>query len=164
MIDYAQNAALLSAWLPGATLVTLHGGSHTGFAGIAARLFRWVDNPDSIGCWAMRGKLDTQLEVPDNFMSALRGHESATPSVAELLPCRNPELPTALRPQYQQTLTKFAVLSFFQGQFNSEPHIREAYTTILQQSLAQDYPELEVQSGQQDNNLKRLLNKPVNAN
>ena len=58
MVDYQQNAVQFRTWLPDATFVTLQGGSHTGFAGMAARLFRWVDNPDSIGCWAMRGTLD----------------------------------------------------------------------------------------------------------
>jgi len=38
MVDYRQNAAQFRTWLPDATHVTLHGGSHTGFAGIAAQL------------------------------------------------------------------------------------------------------------------------------
>jgi len=150
MVDYAQNAALLNSWLPDATLVTLHGGSHTGFAGVS-RLFRWFDNPDSIGCWALRGKLDDTPEVPDTFISQLRGYESATVPAFELTPCRNPERPTALRPQYQQTLTKYAVLSFFQSQFDPAPRIRDDYLRILQQSLALDFPELDVQSGQPGN-------------
>ena len=147
VVDYPHNAARLGAWLPEATRVTLHGGSHTGFAGIAAQLFRWLDNPDSVGCWALRGKIDEKLEVPDNFLSELRGDKRTTPAAAERLPCRNPELPTALRPQHQQTLTKFAVLSFFQSQFDPVPRIRDDYLRILQQSLARDFPELDVQSG-----------------
>ena len=148
MVGYAQNAALLGTWLPEATRVTLRGGSHTGFAGISEHLFRWLDNPDSIGCWAMRGKIDGQIEVPDNFMSALRGHESATPAAAHLLPCRNPELPTALRPRQQLTLTKQAVLSFFQGQFHPAADIRAEYTAILEQTLALEHPVVEVSTGQ----------------
>jgi len=147
MVDYPENAALLNNWVPDATLVTLRGGSHTGFAGIAAQLFRWLDNPDSIGCWAIRGKIDGQLVVPDNFMTALRGHESATPATAELLPCRNPELPTALRPQRQLTLTKQAAFAFLQSQLHPQANIRDEYRVILEQSLAQENPELEVQSG-----------------
>ena len=115
---------------------------------MAARLFRWVDNPDSIGCWAMRGKLDGPLEVPENFMSELRGSESATPAAAELLPCRNPERPTALRPQRQLTLTKQATLAFLQSQLHPQAKIRDEYRVIIEHSLAQDNPELEVRSGQ----------------
>jgi len=148
MVDYQQNAIQFSTWLPDATLVTLHGGSHTGFAGMAARLFRWVDNPDSVGCWAMRGTLDDALDVPDNFMSKLRGQENETLTDLELIPCRAPELPTALRPQHQQLLTKQAVFSFLQSQFHPDAEIRDEYTDILEQSLAQDNPELEVSAGQ----------------
>ena len=148
MVDYQQNAVQFRAWLPDATFVTLHDGSHTGFAGMAARLFRWVDNPDSVGCWAMRGTLDDALDVPDDFMSRLRGNENETLTDVELIPCRDPELPTALRPQHQQLLTKQAVFSFLQSQFHPDAEIRDEYTGILEQSLAQDNPELEVSAGQ----------------
>ena len=148
MVDYQQNAVQFRAWLPDATLVTLHGGSHTGFAGMAAQLFRWVDNPDSVGCWAMRGTLDDALDVPDDFISKLRGNENETLTDLELIPCRDPELPTALRPQHQQRLTKQAVFSFLQSQFHPDTEIRDEYTGILEQSLAQDNPEVEVSAGQ----------------
>ena len=148
IVDYPQNAALLGSWVPGATLVTVRGGSHTGFAGMAAQLFRWVDNPDSIGCWAIRGKIDGQIDMPDNFMAALRGHEGTPPATAELLPCRNHELPTALRPQRQLTLTKQAAFAFLQGQLHPQAEIRDQYRLIIEQSLAQENPQIEVSSGQ----------------
>ena len=148
MVDYQRNAAQFRTWVPEATLVTLQGGSHTGFAGMAARLFRWVNNPDSVGCWAMRGTLDDALDVPPDFITQLRGQENETLTDLELIPCRNPELPTALRPQHQQTLTKQAVLSFLQSQFQADADIRNEYTKILEQSLAADNPEIEVMTGQ----------------
>jgi len=148
MVDYQRNAAQFRTWVPGATLVTLQGGSHTGFAGMAARLFRWVNNPDSVGCWAMRRTLDDALNVPDSFIAKLRGEKSATRPDMELIPCRDPELPTALRPQHQQSLTKQAVLSFLQGQFHPDTGIRDEYRKILEQSLAADNPEVEVMTGQ----------------
>ena len=148
MVDYQRNAAQFRTWVPGATLVTLQGGSHTGFAGMAARLFRWVDNPDSVGCWAMRGTLDDALHVPPDFITQLRGQENETLTDLELIPCRNPELPTALRPLHQQTLTKQAVLSFLQSQFHPDSDIRDEYRRILEQSLAVDNPEVEVISVQ----------------
>ncbi|MEN8205945.1 MAG: prolyl oligopeptidase family serine peptidase [Pseudomonadota bacterium] len=147
MVDYQRNAVQFRTWVPEATLVTLQGGSHTGFAGMAARLFRWVDNPDSVGCWAMRGTLDDALDVPDNFTSKLRGKKNETLTDLELIPCRDPELPTALRPQHQQRLTKQAVLSFLQSQFHPDAETRNEYRKILEQSLAQDNPEVEVNSG-----------------
>jgi predicted dienelactone hydrolase len=147
MVDYQRNAVQFRTWVPGATLVTLRGGSHTAFAGMAAQLFRWVDNPDSVGCWAMRGTLDNALDVPDSFTSKLRGKGNETLTDLELIPCRNPELPTALRPQHQQMLTKQAVLSFLQSQFHPEAGVRDKYTEILEQTLATDNPEVEVSAG-----------------
>ena len=148
MVDYQRNAVQFRTWVPEVTLVTLQGGSHTGFAGMAARLFRWVNNPDSVGCWAMRGALDDALDVPPDFITQLRGQENETLTDLELIPCRNPELPTALRPQHQQTLTKQVVLSFLQSQFHPDSDIRDNYTRILEQSLATDNPEVEVSAGQ----------------
>jgi len=148
MVDYPENAVPLRAWVPEATLVTLQGGSHTGFAGMAARLFGWVDNPDSVGCWAMRGAVDDDLEVPPGFIAQLRGQENENLTDLELIPCRNPELPTALRPQRQLLLTKQAVLSFLQGRFHPDVEIRNQYTEILERSLAADNPEVEVAAGQ----------------
>ena len=148
MVDYQRNAVQFRTWVPEATLVTLQGGSHTGFAGMAAQLFRWVDNADGVGCWAMRGALDDALNVPDSFITKLRGNNSDTRIGMELTPCRDPELPTALRPQHQQRLTKQAVLSFLQSQFHPDAEIRDEYRKILGQSLAADNPEMEVFSGQ----------------
>ena len=147
MVDYQRNAVQFRTWVPEATLVTLQDGSHTGFAGMAARLFRWVDNPDSVGCWAMRRTLDNALDVPPDFITQLRGQENETLTDLELIPCRNPELPTALRPQHQQTLTKQAVLAFLQSQFHPDIDIRNDYRKILEQSLAADNPEVRVSTG-----------------
>ena len=148
MVDYQRNAVQFRTRVPEATLVTLQGGSHTGFAGMAARLFRWVDNPDSVGCWAMRGTLDNALDVPDDFTSKLRGKKYESLTDLELIPCRVPELPTALRPQHQQRLTKQAILSFLQSRFHPDDDIRDEYRRILEQSLAADNPEVEVFTGQ----------------
>jgi hypothetical protein len=147
MVDYRRNAEALRAWRPGATLATIRGGSHTGFAGISARLLRWLDNPDSLGCWALRGKFDNRPDMPDDFLSKLRGQENAPAPPTQPLPCRNPELPTALRPQYQLGLTKAAVFSFLQSTLHRKPAVRDQYKQTLEYSLPLNYPELEVRSG-----------------
>jgi predicted dienelactone hydrolase len=148
MVDYRENAMQLRKWLPDATLVTLQGGSHTGFAGMAARLFNWLDNPDSIGCWAMRGRLDDSLQrVHADLISRLQGKNSTTAATVDLLPCRSPELPRALRPKYQQTMTKHAVFALLQRQLHPAPNTRHEYSRLLEGSLSQEYPELEVVTG-----------------
>ena len=92
-------------------------------------------------------KLGNALDVPDNFTSRLRGQESKNPAALEHLPCRSSELPTALRPQHQQTLTKQAVFSFLQSQLHPAAEVRHDYTEILERSLARENPEVEVSSG-----------------
>ncbi len=144
MVDYRDNLEVLADWSPGTTLVTLHGGSHTGFAGVAGWLFRWLDNPDSVGCWAMRGRIDAQQDVPDGFMARLRGQSGGPGPDMSLRPCHDPALPRALRPQYQLMLTRYSIYSFLQSQLHPDPGMRDAYATLLHDGLPATYTELSV--------------------
>jgi dienelactone hydrolase len=144
MVDYRENIDALADWSPDTTIVTLHSGSHTGFAGLAAWLFRWLDNPDSVGCWALRGKINGQLEVPDGFMTELNGQtDEALPDMT-LLPCRDPELPHALRPQHQLMLTRYSIYAFLQGQLHPDASTRARYMQLLVETLPGSYPEMTV--------------------
>lgn len=108
MVNYSSNASQLQERAPRSTLVTLQGGSHTGFSGIAALLLRWFDNPDSIGCWALRRGIDEQMvreEEFDDLITAMGGEAAGIRNVEGALPCRESSLPHALRPQRQQALT-----------------------------------------------------------
>ena len=144
MVDYQDNIEVLADWSPETTRVTLHGGSHTGFAGVAGWLMRWLDNPDSVGCWALRGRIDEQPEVPEGFMDALRGQVGEPESDMSLRPCHDPTLPHALRPQYQLMLTSYSIYAFLQGKLHPDANTRAHYTRLLEETLPGRYPELSV--------------------
>ena len=50
LVTYKANALPVLDRDPDSILVTLKNGSHTGFAGISAYIFRWLNHPDVIGC------------------------------------------------------------------------------------------------------------------
>ena len=58
IVDYTANAAAIPDKLAhGGALLTLHGGSHAGFAPQNAGVMRIFGNPDRIACWAMKWRL-----------------------------------------------------------------------------------------------------------
>lgn len=151
MVDYSSNAQQLQEHVPEATLVTLRGGSHTGFAGITALLLRWFDNPDSMGCWMLRRKIDEQLTQKkelDDLITAMGGEAAGIRNVDNALPCRGSSLPRALRPQRQQALTKLAVFAFLQSEFHPDVVVRTNYARVLTDSLARENSEVEVSAAQ----------------
>ncbi len=63
LVPYPSNAAPVLKKIANSQLVTLAGGSHTGFAGPAAPL-RWLSNPDVIGCYMVKSNIDESVEEP----------------------------------------------------------------------------------------------------
>jgi predicted dienelactone hydrolase len=85
IIPYDENAPVLLSAAPGpAYLLTLLGGTHTGFANVSS-LFFWTDNVDNVGCAAL--------------------------SMAGLDLCDLP-LPEGMNPQRQHDLTAMATWNF----------------------------------------------------
>jgi predicted dienelactone hydrolase len=85
IIPYDENAPVLLSAAPGpAYLLTLLGGTHTGFANVSP-LFFWTDNVDNVGCAAL--------------------------SMAGLNLCDLP-LPEGMNPQRQHDLTALATWNF----------------------------------------------------
>jgi predicted dienelactone hydrolase len=154
MVDYSSNASSLQERAPRATLVTLQGGSHTGFSGISALLLRWFKNPDSMGCWALRRGIDEQMVRKEQFadlITAMGGEAAGIRNVGGVLPCRGSSLPRALRPQRQQALTKFAVFAFLQSEFHPDAAVRDEYARVLNDALARENPEIEVSAARSYN-------------
>jgi len=150
MVDYSSNAAKLRERAPAATLITLRGGSHTAFAGVATPLLGWLSNPDSVGCWAIGNRIDQQVQgrqEHDEFITALGGEEAGIRTGEIPMPCRGSSLPPALRPQRQHELTTLAVFSFLQSQLHSSASSRVEHARILAETLARENPEMDVSTG-----------------
>lgn len=146
LIDTQYNASIIPDRNDSSDLVIIAGGTHLGFVAAAEPSFRFMHNPDSLGCSAVLSVLD---EDPNDVFAALGSVEEGvymppgTPGVCELMPLRE-----ALHPGRQQMITTVAVLSFFESVFSEDPARREQSATLLRQSLALDFEEASVQSSQ----------------
>lgn len=144
IVPYAQNAKPIREKDPDSVLVTITGASHAGFAGISAILFRWLNNPDSIGCASMRSK----VERNDSSFLALVDENAGVIKSDRTGYCENyKNLPRAMRPAQQQMLTTLAVYSFLESLFNSDATRRLMFATYLQHTLPSENREVHVDAG-----------------
>lgn len=146
LIDTEYNASIIPDRNNRSDLVTIAGGTHLGFVAAAEPSFRFMHNPDSLGCSAVLSVLD---EDPNEVFANLGSVEEGvylppgTPSVCELMPLRE-----ALHPGRQHMITSVAVLSFFESVFSEDATRREQGAAVLRQSLANDFEEASVRSSQ----------------
>lgn len=142
IVDYGTNARPVPQKVPGAVLVTLEGGSHTGFAD-PARFLRFLDNPDDLGCAAVTAN----LEGEDRWWEALGSPEEGIVSGPASVVCDAEELPEAMNPLHQQRLTVLVVSAFFRGLFDPGGHgarsVHRMYLTVL---LPNELPEVSVEN------------------
>ena len=120
IIPYAANAPVLLSAAPGpAYLLTMVGGTHTGFSN-AATLFFWADNADTIGCAAL--------------------------AMAGLDVCDLP-LPAGMDPQRQHDLTALAAGSFIAMHFAHDVTKRAQAADFLLNTMPKMYAgEITIQS------------------
>jgi predicted dienelactone hydrolase len=121
IIPYDGNAPVLLSAAPGpAYLLTLVGGTHTGFSN-AATLFSWTDNADTIGCAAL----------------AMAGLD---------IMC-DPPLPAGMDPQRQHDLTALATWNFISMHFSRDLEKRAQAADCLLNTLPKKYAgELSIRS------------------
>ena len=139
-VPYPANAATIPEKLAhGGALLTLHGGSHAGFAPQNAGVMRIFGNPDRIGClattWMLRG-------TPDGDPFAELGGEAAGMlHLSRPRPCTNRPAPTALAAGRQQMITMLAMHAFFESVWASDASERATAARFLAESLPQDFAE-----------------------
>ncbi len=121
LVPYAANAAPVLDKIPGSQLVTIKKGSHTGFAGTAS-LLRWLNNPDSLGCWMVKRRVDERGPWYDLIGTPEQGIDYS--AVSEL--CLLETLPEAINPLLQQMITSVVVSSFFQSYFSPSAEERDS--------------------------------------
>lgn len=144
LIDTEYNASIIPVRNKGSDLVTIAGGTHLGFVAAAEPSFRFMQNPDSLGCSAVLSVLE---EDPNAVFAKLGSAEEGvymppnTPSVCDLMPLRD-----ASHPGRQHMITTVAVMSFFESVFSPDNQRREEAGRTLRQSLESDFEEAEVTS------------------
>lgn len=140
LIEHRRNAADIPQRARNASLLTIEGGSHLGFAGVSDPAFRFMNNPDTLGCQAVMAVLDADPNEVFEQMSAsspLIDMNRDMPGICDY------GYPQAAHPGRQQMITQIAVASFFESVFNPDRTAREAARNQLQQALAQDFEEAE---------------------
>jgi predicted dienelactone hydrolase len=142
LVAYSTNAIHFPAKVPDGKLVTIKGGSHAGFAGIASPL-RWIDNPDRVACWLVLRNGDDAFDEPWNDL--LGSEELGIEAVAIQKPCLSDPPRDAMNPLRQQMITSVIVSSFFQSYFAPTPEQREAARRYLSGTLAEEIPEVSCQ-------------------
>lgn len=139
LVPYESNAAPVVSKVPGAQLVSVAGGSHTGFAGPAAPL-RWLDNPDAIGCYMVKSNIDDTLEEP--WYELIGTPEQGINYKVENELCRMDPLPVAMNVLRQQMITRVVVSSFFQSVFAPSSTQRTQAARFLSEVLAKELPDV----------------------
>lgn len=151
IVPYPENAAPIPQKYKNSVLVTLEAGTHVGFIDMAPIVFRWMHNPDELGCAGlMRGLRAAQeashSDKPLPGLGELIGGAgiSTTPSTA---PCQTHEFAQAMHPARQHTLTVLAIYSFLESQFSASEAVRTAMHAFLIDQLAKENKDVTVTLG-----------------
>jgi predicted dienelactone hydrolase len=145
LVDYAANAASIPDKLAhGGALLTLHGGSHAGFAPQNAGVMRIFGNPDRIACWVLRRRLGA-VPIDDSFtelVGKVQGvlHDSGPP------PCADGPAREAIAAERQQMIARLAMRAFFESVWANDAEERATAGRYLAQALPADFSEVTYQA------------------
>lgn len=139
MLPYATNAADIPQKYPGSILVTLHEGSHAGFAMPAATFLRFADNPDSFGCEALLKTL--HIKADENFMAELSGEQYHVSTDMSERPCSGVVPAKAMPGARQHLFTSLATYAFLDSVFADETPVRNSARSYLLQGIAAENPD-----------------------
>jgi predicted dienelactone hydrolase len=141
IVDYASNAEPLPAKLAhGGALLTLAGGTHTGFGPMSDGVMRILGNPDRLGCWALTRTL--KVERGANPFAALGGEEQGIAALREVPPpCAQGAPKDALAAGRQLMATTLALRAFFESVWASDAAERAEHAAYLADGIARDFEE-----------------------
>lgn len=136
IVPYAANATPVLEKYANSTLVSLHNGSHAGFAQPAATLMRFIDNPDGVGCRAVLEGLGDDLAGQNGqFMAILGSAGDGIVTDSRIDICTSPPIPTAMQAARQHMFTTLASYAFLESVFAVDEQSRAAARHYLLQTL-----------------------------
>lgn len=144
LMPYEFNAVQIPEKVPGGELVSIAGGSHTGFSGGTA-LLKWMENPDALGCWAVQRNVDPErVESAANEIlgDAALGINVAAPNRL----CQVDPLPPAMNVLRQQMIARLVVRAFFEKTLFQEQPRGMAAAAFLSETLPAEVPEVNYRS------------------
>ena len=118
-----------------ATLVTIDGGSHTGYAA-QSRWLRWLSNPDSIGCYFVKSSIDEATN--QDWYPKLGSLEQGYIIRSDVAVCES-ELAPAINPVRQAEFALLASWSFLQCELmSSSDESRSEFCDYLKSGMARE--------------------------
>ena len=141
VLPYKDHAKPIPKRIANSLLVSVKGGSHLGFID-GAKYMRWMNNPDSLGCYLINlADRTSEKSWYPQFGTAEQGIIYDDPSAGCL---ENQILPKAINPLKQHMITQVATLSFFEGVFNDKAAARKSAKLFLNETLAREIKFVEV--------------------
>lgn len=141
IIPYGDNAAPIPDKVSNSQLVTLHQGSHVGFADVARIYMRWFRHPDKPLCPLLLRSLDRESEEAEQMLAP---DPDLGISTAGEPPCSMEHFERAMRPAEQQMLTRLALYAFLEQSFADDAAQRQQMARYLAAVLADENPAVSV--------------------
>lgn len=141
LVPWASHAAPVPHKRPGATLVTLRGGSHTGFSGGMAWL-RWMRNTDALGCYLVLRHIDEAHS--EDWPGLFGAQEAGLIATARNELCRLDPLPKTTDVLRQQLISKLVVRAFFDSTLGADNETRRAADDFLINRLGEELEDVSV--------------------
>lgn len=152
IVPYRENAQPILKKYKNSVLVTLESGSHVGFIDMAPMVFRWLHNPDELGCAGLMHGLKAAQQAsttgkPLPSLGELIGG-AGVDAKASAAPCQPGEFARAMRPARQHTLVTLAIYSFLESRFSPSESTRQAMHEYLINQLPRENEDLTVSLGE----------------
>ena len=141
LVPYETNALPIQTKVPSAWLISIEGGSHTAFAGPTAA-FRFLDNVDVIGCWAVLR--NTEGDLDDPWYDLLGDESIGINQQDQPVLCEEPVPEHAMNVIQQQWITQVAVGAFFDMTLSNDAQKQAAAREFLVEIFADEIAEVQV--------------------
>ena len=135
VVGHQINAAAVLPRTNNAQMVTIEGGTHTGFVSIA-RYLRWMKNPDSLGCSMVERSLEAHGD--EAWVRVLGTEEQGILQSVSNDICNQNVAPEAMNPLRQQEITNTVLLSYFSSVFAETEEDRSLHQLFLAQTLSEE--------------------------
>jgi dienelactone hydrolase len=152
IVPYEQNALPMPKKYKDGILVTLESGSHVGFIDMAPRIFRWMQNPDKLGCAGTMRALRAAQEgsttgKPLPTLAELIGGPGVD-ATASTAPCKTDNFARAMRPARQHTLVMLAIYSFLESEFSKSQTVQNEMHYYLFKQFSAENSDVSVSVGE----------------
>jgi predicted dienelactone hydrolase len=141
LVPYQTNAAPIQTKSPDAWLVSIEGGAHTAFSGPTAA-FRFLNNVDVIGCWAVLR--NTQGDLDEPWYDLLGDESIGIDQQDQPVLCEDPVPNDAMNVVQQQWITQVAVGAFFEMTLSSDAQKQGVAREFLANTFASEIAEVQV--------------------